>query len=118
MPFFGSGAGAIHGEQVVLVSSTTQTATGTGSQFSTGTAHTLRLTLNVTAASGTSPSLTVNVQTSEDGATWSAVASFAAATATGTQRKVFTGLDRYFRATWTISGTTPSFTFSVSGEAV
>jgi hypothetical protein len=117
MPFFGSG-GAIHGESVVPVPSTTQTATGSGTGFSMETAATLRLTLNITAVSGTTPSMTVNVQTSEDGSTWTAVASFAAATAVSTQRKVFTGLDRYARVTWTISGTTPSFTFSVSGEAV
>lgn len=76
----------------------------------------------VTAASGTSPSLTVSVQTSHDnGASdpWRTIASFPAQTAVGTTAwQDFVGLDRYVRASWVISGTTPSFTFGVSGEAV
>jgi hypothetical protein len=30
----------------------------------------------------------------------------------------FVGLDRFVRVSWTITGTTPSFTFAVSGELV
>lgn len=81
---------------------------------------TLRAVLNVTAASGTTPSLTVNVQTSYDNGdtdAWHTVASFTAATATGVQRKTF-AIDRYVRVTYTVSGTTPSFTIGVTGETV
>lgn len=117
MPVFGAG-GLIPGEQIVALASRTETATGNGPQISVGQFQTLRLTLDVTAASGTTPSLTVTLQTSSDGATWVAVAAFAAATTVGTQRKAFSGLDRYARCVWTISGTTPSLTFSVTGEAL
>lgn len=117
MPYFDS-IGAIAGEGVTLVGSGVRTATGNGGAVVMGEHSTLRLTLDVTAASGTTPSLTVNVQHSADGSTWTTHSSFAAKTAAGTERKVFAGLDRYARASWTISGTSPSFTFSVAGEAV
>jgi len=82
---------------------------------------TLRAALAVTAASGTTPSLTVTVQTSYDAGSsdaWRTVAAFTAATAAGTERKSFPGLDRYVRLNYTVSGTNPSITFGVSGEIV
>ncbi len=94
------------------------TATANGSSVLLGDRGTLRLLLNVTAASGTTPTLDVAIQTSFDGSTWRAVAAFAQKTTTGTERKSFTGIDRYVRATYTVGGTTPSFTFTVKGEAV
>ena len=78
--------------------------------------------LNVTAASGTSPTLAVTVQTSHDnGVTdpWRPVGSFPTASAVGASPwQVFAGLDRWLRASWVVSGTTPSVTFGVAGEAV
>ena len=118
MPSFGPGNIEVHGESVTLAPSGARTASGQGSTVPTGDLDPARLTLDVTAASGTTPSLTVNVQHSSDGATWVTHSSFAAKTATGTERKVFAGLDRYVRASWTITGTTPSFTFSVTGEVL
>ncbi len=81
---------------------------------------TARLVLDVTAASGTTPSLTVNVQTSYDNGdtdAWRTVASFAAKTGVAKERKSFS-IDRYVRLSYTVSGTTPSFTFGVTGEIV
>lgn len=103
-----------------LQASTTQTASGNGSAYEMADNGTLRLTLAITAASGTTPSMTVSVDTSTDGSTgWTSVGTFAAqTTTTAGVRKMFTGLDRFARVSWTISGTTPSFTFSVVGEAV
>jgi hypothetical protein len=116
---FDSSGNAFSGDPVVLVTpGTVQTASGNVGGVGSSNYGTLRLTLNVTAASGTTPSLTVNVQTSQDNATWSTIASFPAATAVGTSRKVFNGVDRYTRATTTITGTTPSFTFGVTGEGI
>jgi hypothetical protein len=77
---------------------------------------TARLLLAVTAASGTTPTLDVVIQTSHDGTTWRTAHTFTQATATGTQRASFP-VDRFVRATWTVGGTTPSFTFAVTGEA-
>lgn len=101
--------------------STTQTATFNGAAFDSPGAS-ARLLLNVTAASGTSPTLDVKIQTRKDASdTFRDLASspaFAQKTTTGTERKCFTGLDRQIRVVATIGGTTPSFTYSVSGENV
>lgn len=105
-------------EDVELAPSAARTATGNGSSVEVGDRGVARLLLDVTAASGTSPTLDVTVETSHDGTTWRQVGTFAQKTAAGTERKSFSGLDRFVRATWTLGGTTPSFTFEISGEAV
>jgi hypothetical protein len=83
---------------------------------------TARLDLVVSAVSGTSPSITMNIYTSYDNGvtdTWRSVAAFTAVTAAGTSRKVFTGLDRWIIAVPEMSGSaTPSETYSLSGEIV
>lgn len=106
------------GEAVSLAASAARTTNGSGSTVAVGTAHTLRATLSVTAASGTTPSLTARIETSEDGTTWRTALTFTAATGATTQRLSTSGLDRFIRAAWTITGTTPSLTFSVTGELV
>lgn len=71
--------------------------------------------LHVTAASGTTPSLTARVQHSTDGSVWTDLITFTAATAATFERKTVTGtVNRHLRADWTISGTTPSFTFAMA----
>ena len=78
--------------------------------------------LDVTAASGTTPSLTVAIQVQDPvSLKWSQVFAFAAQTAAtgGTPITPITqelyGLN--YRASWTVSGTTPSFTFSCGAVA-
>ena len=74
----------------------------------------LRAQLDVTAASGTTPNLVVVLESTLDGTNWDTLGSFAAKTAAG--REVITinpVIGKRFRARWTITGTTPSFTFSV-----
>jgi len=117
MPSFDA-AGPFEGESVTLAPSTARTANGSGGPYVMGARGTLRLSLAVTAASGSTPSLTVTVETSADGTTWYSAGTFAAKTTTGTERKSFSGMDRYARVSWAITGTTPSFTFSVAGEVV
>lgn len=97
------------------------TATAVGTGFETGDKGVLRLSQDVTAASGTTPSLTTAVQTSaDDGATdaYRTIASFTAKTAVSAERKCFAGLDHWVRLSHTISGTTPSFTVTYTGSAV
>lgn len=63
--------------------------------------------------------MTLSLETSHDGTTgWRNVGSFAAKTAVGTERKAFSGLDKFVRWQWAISGTTPSFTFSCTADMV
>ena len=118
MPSFDA-LGPIYGDSFTVLGSTTATATAQSPAVPSGQYNTLRLTLNVTAASGTTPSMTVTIETSSTGSGgWTSVGAFAAATAVSTQQKVFSGLDRFVRANYAISGTTPSFTFSVTGQAL
>lgn len=105
----------------VLAASAARTTSGdSGSSFIAVDGDTVALLVDVTAASGTTPSLTVSVQWSHDGATWSAadpVDGMTAITAVNRAVKSFTVKGLYARAEWTIAGTTPSFTFSVSAYA-
>lgn len=104
---------------VVLQALVTQTATSTSATYDLGSYGTLRADLHVSAASGTTPSMTVQLNTSPDGINWTALGSaFTAATAATDQHKVFAGCDRYLQAVATITGTTPSFTWSLTGSAV
>lgn len=103
-------------QTVSLAASAARTATGSGTGVELGDRSVARLVLDISAASGTTPTLDVVVQCSSDNATWYTAGTFTQATGTGTERKVV-NLDRYVRASWTIGGTTPSFTFSLTGEA-
>jgi len=116
--YFTSDDQFVDSKNVILHPSATRTADGDGSVvFETGQRRTLTLGLEVTAASGTTPTLDVSVETSLDGVDWFTHGAFAQMTATGDQAKSFGGLSRFARVSWAITGTTPSFTFSVRGEA-
>jgi hypothetical protein len=118
---YNSGGGLVRagGVGVLGAAQTGVTGAGNTAAIEVGARHTLRLRLDVTAASGTTPSLTVNVQTSADGSTWYLVGSFAAKTAVSAESKAFSGLDRFVRLQWAApSGTTPNFSFNVTGELV
>ena len=98
-----------------LVARTTTTVSDT---YEAGDMDTFAMTLTVSAASGTSPTLDVILETSPDGVTgWQRFGTFAQMTATGSIHDVFGPCDRYVRSTATIGGTNPSFTFSLLGEA-
>lgn len=68
--------------------------------------------LDITAVSGTAPSLTVTLETSADGLSWFPHTAFAAKTAAGKDALKLANLGSFVRAAYAISGTTPSFTFS------
>lgn len=102
----------------VSVPSAARTATGSAAGVLTGTGHTMRAFLDVTAASGTAPTLDVKLETSHDGVTWRLVKAFAQKTGVSSERISTSDLDKHVRWAWTITGTTPSFTFSVAGDLV
>jgi hypothetical protein len=106
-------------QDLLLHASAQESADGAGPSVETdrGVA---RLTLDVTNHSGDgTQTLDVDVETSEDDATWRTVDSFTqVGNSTGSERLAFAGLDRFVRVSWTIGGSgSPSFTFSVAGEA-
>lgn len=99
--------------------SVAQTASALTSTTDLGVASACELLLDVTVTGGTSPSLTVSVETSADGLlAWRTVGSFLAATTVSWQSLPFTGCDRYVRARSVITGTTPTFTYSLTGKVV
>lgn len=79
-----------------------------------GPAQTLRVQLNITAASGTVPTLDVVVEDTLDGTNWNTLGSFAQKVTTSREVINITSAfaDR-LRVRWTLGGTTPSFTFAV-----
>lgn len=105
------------GNRERVVASAARTTTGNSGALPSdySAAKTLRAQLNVTAASGTTPNLVCLIEDSvDDGATWNTVGTFAAKTAVG--REVINITNPFagkLRVSWTITGTTPSFTFAV-----
>lgn len=101
----------------------TVTASGNSREYrELGSFNRAILFLDVSAASGTTPSLTVALQVQDPiSLKWSQVVAFPAQTAAtgGTPLTPITqelyGLN--YRAAWTVSGTTPSFTFSLCAVA-
>jgi hypothetical protein len=105
---------------VTMHASGAETATGNDAGVEVGAAGTVRLKLDVTAVSGTNPTLDVTVQTSFDNGvtdTWRTLGTFAQKTGVSAERKTFSGCDRWVRTQRTIGGTaSPSATYSITGE--
>jgi hypothetical protein len=109
---------AINGIRVgkVLAPLGAQTATASGASVdnSAATSSGAIAHLHCTAASA-SDTLDVIIEDSADGATWATIGTFAQVAASSNERLEISGnVRRYVRATWTIAGTAPSFTFSVA----
>lgn len=104
---------------VTLHASGAETAAGSGTSVDIGALRSvLKLTLDVTELSGTSPSVTVTVETSPTGTGWKAARTLTAVTAVGALKVIAAGLERYVRASWTIGGSGgPSVTFAVTAVA-
>lgn len=117
-PFSGSFAGSsqMFRGQEMLSSATARTATGTGTGQNLGavtSAQRLYAALHVVSASGTTPSMTVTVESDDNSGFTSAVTrlTFTAATARTSEWKYVAGpiTDTHYRVRYTISGTSPSF---------
>lgn len=110
----GSGKAGLLGRLLHAKAAETATGNGTSLDNTASSASGGRANLHVTAASGTTPSMTAKIQHSADNITFADLITFTAATAALAETKEATGtVNRYLRATWTITGTTPSFTFVV-----
>ena len=108
--------------QIMHPQGTARTASGNGTARQLGAVdanHALYVCLHVMSVAGTGgPSLAVAVQSDDNSGmtTPTGQGTFAAATALGGQTLRIPGpiTDNWWRVTWTISGTTPSFLFAVS----
>lgn len=107
-----------HRSAIDLAASSARTSSGTGASVDMGAATTAVLRLDVTAASGSSPTLAVTVQTSPDGTTWASLGTFATVSGAGAVERRFPGAAKLVRAAWTIGGGSPSFTFTIAGGAL
>jgi hypothetical protein len=113
----------IKGKNLTVFASAARTATPTSSAtIDTREANTLVVTLAATAKTGTSPTLDVKLQTSEDGSTWVDVASATFTQITSgtslpsTETKIFNHIGSYCKFVSTIGGSaTPGFTYSLLG---
>lgn len=111
------------GSTKTVLASAARTATGTSSGLGLATEPSSKVAigLDVTAVSGTSPTLDIAVEWSHDGSTWLAAQSadtFTQATAATAAVKVFDVKGQHLRVAYTIGGTAPSFTFSVTAVSV
>jgi len=72
--------------------------------------------LQVTTVTGGTPNLAARVQHSVDASVWVDLVTFAAAAASNNAQRVEVAgtVNRHTRAIWTITGTTPNFTFQVA----
>ena len=99
-----------------LFASAARTASVNGAAVATADVNNAFVTLNVTAVSGTAPTLDVKIQGTDDGGTiWFDIpnAVFTQKVATGSQAIQINTFSDVIRAVATIGGTTPSFTFAV-----
>jgi hypothetical protein len=110
------------GADVTVLASGALTTTGQSAAIDVGGAGTLRTQVQVSAVSGTTPSITVTIQTSHDAGVldaWrTAGAAYGAITTVSNSPWQSYAVDRYVRVSYVISGTTPSLTTTVVGEAV
>jgi hypothetical protein len=116
----GSGSGGAARGLLMHDTGTARTTSGTGTAYQLGAvsaSQRLYGALHVTAASGTTPSLVVKLQSaSTSGGSYTDRLTFTTASATTEQWSSALGAitDTWWRTTWTVSGTSPSFTFGVS----
>jgi hypothetical protein len=97
-----------------IIESLARTTTGNSGNIQAYGGELIRAQLNVTAASGTAPTLNVLVEDTIDGVNYNTIGTFAQKTAAGREViNITTPFSETLRVSWTIAGTTPSFTFSV-----
>ena len=107
-----------------LLSPQARTADGSGTAIDThgsayGNPRELVCHVDVGEVSGTSPTLDVKLEDSDDDSSFADVSggAFTQKTATGVQELRATGFRRYVRAVAAVGGTSPSFTFGVVAVA-
>lgn len=104
---------------IVAAADAARTATGSTDAATlnngSSTANGGSAVLSVSAVTGTSPTLNVVVEHSADDNTWVTLATFSQQNAVNAEYLAFSGsVEQYIRVSWTIAGTTPSFTFNVA----
>jgi len=101
---------------LILVDSAPRSTSGnSGANTSLGGVTALRAELHVTEVSGVEPKLTVVVEETLDGTNWHQIGNFTERRGVGRQTiSLGDPLAETIRLSWTITGTAPLFTFSVT----
>ena len=105
-------------DRITLFSSMTGTGTasGTGTSFEVGTYDKGVFFLDITAGTGTTPTLNVKVETYNVlGNDWVTLGTFTTGTGTGVEKITSEYLGERIRGYYAVGGTSASFTFSVGG---
>jgi len=97
-----------------FLASAARTTSGNSGAIDLSYADDVLVFLNVTAATGTSPTLDVKVYTVDDDGTEYEIAAFTQKTAVGKEAKAISVFGSKLKIGYTIGGTTPSFTFAVT----
>jgi phage gp36-like protein len=101
---------------IIPHASSTATASGVGAVLDIGDRSYVEIQLDVTAVtSGTS--VAVTVETSSTQSNWVLATRIPPVLVTGYTPAIVPDARRYIRVTWTITGTSPSVTFSITGKA-
>ena len=104
---------------VKVAPSAARTVTGNSGYVPTPTGSGLSLLVNVTAASGTTPSMALTVEWTNDGINFAQANpadTFVAITGVGAQVTRFAQKAAGYRVVWTLTGTTPNFTFDITSD--
>jgi len=96
-----------------ILASAARSSSSNSNSFKTKAANSLRVYVDVTAKSGTSPTLDITIQTSPDNSNWYTAGTLTQITDTGQYTGTATTIGPYIRILYTIGGTTPVITFSV-----
>lgn len=111
----------MYGRAFTAEASSAKTATGNTSSLACEVCDELAVWVNVSAVSGTTPTLDLSVQWSQDGGTtWAdgePADSFTQITGPKVVTKRVARKGDHYRVRWVIAGTTPSFTFTVLTQA-
>lgn len=104
--------------KIGVLASAARTSNGNSGAISGETGDFIGIQVDVTAASGTAPTLLIGLQWSMDGVAWAVTDPtaevFTSITGTTSLVRNFSVKAPQYRVIYTIAGTTPSFTFSVS----
>ncbi len=97
-----------------VIETLARTTNGNSGNVQTYGGEAIRAQLNVTAASGTAPTLNVLIEDTLDGLNYNTIGTFAQKAAAGREViNVTVPFSETLRVSWTVAGTNPSFTFSV-----
>lgn len=103
---------------ILLHASGAESANGTGAAVDLADRSFAQLTIDVTALTGTGPSIVFTVEHSLAQTDWSLVAQGPTVAIASTKTLTLTGTYRFIRVKWAIAGTaSPTATFAVTGTA-